>query len=156
MSPCAPRPRATNDAHAPTDPAATNLGIMRRLTKRLQHCAIQHKHPATFFLDFLRNTPSPGVRAQPEWIFFAMRLAGSSVMSSPATLSLSPTGEMPQIGFGTWGLKSKDVDATLRHAVDVGYRLFDLHVQSALEPGLSAPLRTCWWTRRKNNWCARV
>ena len=33
---------------------------------------------------------------------------------------------MPLIGFGTWGVKSHDIDHSLRTAVSAGYRLFDL------------------------------
>ena len=33
---------------------------------------------------------------------------------------------MDQIGFGTWGLKPHEVDSAVRHAVEAGYRLFDL------------------------------
>ena len=33
---------------------------------------------------------------------------------------------MPQVGFGTWGVKPRDVDTSLRAAVAAGYRLFDL------------------------------
>ena len=32
---------------------------------------------------------------------------------------------MPQVGFGTWGIKARDVDLSVRAAVDAGYRLFD-------------------------------
>ena len=47
-------------------------------------------------------------------------------MPSSPTLSLSPSGAMPQIGFGTWGLQPQDVDASIRTAISAGYRLFDL------------------------------
>ena len=33
---------------------------------------------------------------------------------------------MPQVGFGTWGLKPQDVDGAVRAAVAADYRLFDL------------------------------
>ena len=43
----------------------------------------------------------------------------------PASLTLTPTVSMPQIGFGTWGIKPIDVEVSLRAAISMGYRLID-------------------------------
>ena len=44
----------------------------------------------------------------------------------PLALPLASGQSMPQVGFGTWGVKPRDVDTSLRAAVAAGYRLFDL------------------------------
>ena len=49
-----------------------------------------------------------------------------SASEPPLALPLAAGQLMPQIGFGTWGVKPRDVDASLRAAVAAGYRLFDL------------------------------
>jgi diketogulonate reductase-like aldo/keto reductase len=47
-------------------------------------------------------------------------------MGAPS-LRLAPSGtNMPQIGFGMWGVRPRDVDGSLRSAVRAGYRLFDM------------------------------
>ena len=47
-------------------------------------------------------------------------------MPTTPTLALHTGAPMPAIGFGTWGIKAHDIDASLRAAVTAGYRLFDL------------------------------
>ncbi|KAL3907624.1 MAG: hypothetical protein SGPRY_010107 [Prymnesium sp.] len=48
-----------------------------------------------------------------------------SSLASPR-VALSSGGSMPLIGFGTWGLKPRDVPSALLAALRAGYRLFDL------------------------------
>ena len=50
----------------------------------------------------------------------------TTTMSTTQSLSLVNGASMPLIGFGTWGVKSHDIDHSLRTAVSAGYRLFDL------------------------------
>ena len=49
-------------------------------------------------------------------------------MTSPRspTVALSTGHSMPLVGYGTWGLKVREVDTGIRAAVAAGYRLFDL------------------------------
>ena len=50
----------------------------------------------------------------------------TTTMSTTQSLSLVNGASMPLIGLGTWGVKSHDIDHSLRTAVSAGYRLFDL------------------------------
>lgn len=68
------------------------------------------------------------MRGAPGSLLFVAVLARAEPPLAPPgpTLLLHSGAEMPQIGFGTWGVHKRDVDTSLRAAIAAGYRLFDL------------------------------
>ncbi len=46
--------------------------------------------------------------------------------SDPPVLRLNTGADMPQIGFGTWGIKPAEVASAVKAAIAAGYRTLDL------------------------------
>jgi 2,5-diketo-D-gluconate reductase A len=61
-------------------------------------------------------------------------------MNAAATLKLHTGRRMPVFGLGTWEL-TQDTAATVRGALEVGYRMIDTAVDYGSQPGIGTALR---------------
>ena len=61
-------------------------------------------------------------------------------MDAAATLKLHTGRRMPVFGLGTWEL-TQDTAATVRGALELGYRMIDTAVDSGSQPGIGEALR---------------
>ena len=61
-------------------------------------------------------------------------------MNASSTVSLHSGNKMPLIGLGTWQLH-EDTAATIRHAIEVGYRMIDTSSDYGTQPGVGGAVR---------------
>jgi 2,5-diketo-D-gluconate reductase A len=61
-------------------------------------------------------------------------------MNAASTVTLHSGNTMPVIGLGTWQLH-EDTAATIRHAIEVGYRMIDTSSDYGTQPGVGGAVR---------------
>jgi 2,5-diketo-D-gluconate reductase A len=61
-------------------------------------------------------------------------------MNASSTVRLHTGNTMPVIGLGTWQL-TEDTAATIRHAIDAGYRMIDTSSDYGTQPGVGGAVR---------------
>jgi 2,5-diketo-D-gluconate reductase A len=61
-------------------------------------------------------------------------------MNASSTIVLRSGNAMPVIGLGTWQL-TEDTAATIRHAIEVGYRMIDTSSDYGTQPGVGGAVR---------------
>lgn len=61
-------------------------------------------------------------------------------MDASSTVQLHSGNTMPVIGLGTWQL-TEDTAATIRHALEVGYRMIDTSSDYGTQPGVGGAVR---------------
>lgn len=61
-------------------------------------------------------------------------------MNASSTVKLLSGNTMPVIGLGTWQL-TEDTSATIRHAIEVGYRMIDTSSDYGTQPGVGGAVR---------------
>jgi 2,5-diketo-D-gluconate reductase A len=65
---------------------------------------------------------------------------GGYTMNASSTVRLHSGNTMPIIGLGTWQL-NEDTSATIRHAIDAGYRMIDTSSDYGTQPGVGGAVR---------------
>ncbi len=62
---------------------------------------------------------------------------------------LNTGAELPPIGFGTWQMRSREAEKSVKNALDTGYRLIDTARIYLNEPGVGRAIRHCGIAREK-------